>query len=158
MWIGRMVAGDTDKTRPSGTVAYIVLEGGQTHSMDGATVYAETTSSAKVPGIGDSPNSASEGVSAPSGSDVAVTTQAGMIGGDGSWALSRSVSASSVSISVDEDTIGDPERRHIDERVSELCFVVLSGCVMVSHWLVSVAGRDRRRCGNGYRRRKRWRG
>ena len=104
-----MIGEDTDRSRASGTIAYIVLEGDTTHVMSGATVYAMKTERE----VSGNPRT----LSIPGG-DTAVATQSSMYGRDGSWALTRSVSGSSMSVEVDEDTIGDTGRGHTTEAVS----------------------------------------
>merc|ERR1719223_1085622 len=71
-WIGRMIGEDTDRSRASGTIAYIVLEGDTTHVMSGATVYAMKTERE----VSGNPRT----LSIPGG-DTAVATQSSMYGG-----------------------------------------------------------------------------
>ncbi|UCG17026.1 MAG: hypothetical protein JSV19_03125, partial [Phycisphaerales bacterium] len=56
---------------------------------------------------------------------VAVVSQAGMIGSDGSWAQAYGPTLSTtttLNLSLDEDQLGDAERRHTPERVAYAVF------------------------------------
>ena len=53
--------------------------------------------------------------------EAAVVSLAGMIGANGGWAQTHgpgAVTATSVALSVDEDQVGDTERRHTTERIA----------------------------------------
>ncbi|UCG16921.1 MAG: hypothetical protein JSV19_02580, partial [Phycisphaerales bacterium] len=56
---------------------------------------------------------------------VAVLSQAGMIGADGSWAQAYGptlATTTTLNLSLDEDQLGDTERRHTGERVAYAVF------------------------------------
>ena len=56
---------------------------------------------------------------------VAAVTQAAMIGGDGGWAQTHGATqatTASLLLSIDEDQLGDAERKHTKERVFYIVF------------------------------------
>jgi hypothetical protein len=76
-----------------------------------------------IQGVDDSPPySYSHSVASPYG---AVVSQAGMDGSDGGWGIlygSNAITPGILNLAIDEDQVGDLERRHTDEQVAFIVF------------------------------------
>lgn len=121
---GKTVGEDSDVTRSTETIGFIVFEAG--HGSLAGVEYEAFVGGDTVRGVDNSPaytysfNSAF--ASAP---QVALTSMAGMDGGDGGWAQvhgSTLATATTLYLSIDEDQIGDSERNHTTEQVSYVVF------------------------------------
>jgi hypothetical protein len=116
--VGKHVGEDPVTSRANETVGYLVVEAGS--GSLGGTAWQATLGSNIVQGVVDAAP-ASYALGTPGPSTVAVLSQAGMRGGDGSWALLGGPTAStgsSLRVSVDEDNAKDTERSHGAEQVA----------------------------------------
>ena len=113
MNIGYTVAEDPDVTRAPETLGVIVIEAGFSGTLEAGT------SADAVLGWDNSTSGTAVTVngSYDSGAFV-VLTQTGMDGGNGGWAIGRSLNGSTLRISIDEDQLRDSERVHISEQVN----------------------------------------
>ena len=122
LYVGKHVGEDGNTTRADETIGYVVIESGS-GTVDGLT-YAAAVGSDTVKGVNNSPpyTYALGGLASPM---VAVVSSAGMDGGDGGFPLlfgSDPVTATSLDLAVDEDQIGDSERRHTTEQLAYIVF------------------------------------
>ena len=120
LYIGKHVGGDPNRGRADETLGYIVLEQGK-HHFSGITFLAGLGPDT-VQGMHDNPPYAYTYKTADL-FDRAIATQAGMDGGDGSWAVLYGfdpVSSNAIQLVVDEDQRADEERNHTTEQVSYL--------------------------------------
>ncbi len=118
--------GEDPRARYNERIGYIVIEAGS-GDMD-ATRYEAAVGSDTIRGVGNSPPYvySLNGLSfTPS---TAIVTQAGMDGGDGSWALlygdtpPDSLAPDTLYLAVDEDQAWDSERSHTTEQVGYIVF------------------------------------
>lgn len=120
LYVGRHT-GEDPNPRPAETLAYVVIEAGS-GTMEGIG-YAAGLGSDTVRGVDNAPPySYTHGLTSAS---TAILSQAGMDGGDGGWAIlygSAPVTASRISIAIDEDWYWDSERRHTTEQVGYIVF------------------------------------
>jgi hypothetical protein len=120
---GKHVGEDGDTIRVDETVGYVVVEAGtygttNPHDLQIAAGIGPAT----VSGVVDAPPYPYT-VSGISGVAGAVVSQAGMRGGDGSWALlygANPISDTMLELAVDEDQLLDAERTHVPEQVAFL--------------------------------------
>lgn len=119
--IGKHVGGDSNTTRADETLVYIVLEQGD-GTIDGVDFVAGLGADT-VEGLDNTPPD-NYAISL-SGAEVAIVTLAAMDGTDGGHAClfgSKPVTDTTLSLTVDEDTLSDPERAHTTEQVGYLIF------------------------------------
>jgi len=114
--------GEDPNGRPPATIGYVVIEAG-TGTIEGVG-YSADLGSDSVRGVGNSPpySYALNGLSTAS---TAILSQAGMDGGNGGWAIlygSDPLTASQVSLAIEEDWYRDSERRHATEQVGYIIF------------------------------------
>jgi hypothetical protein len=121
---GKTVCEDVVTARADETVGFVVVEAG--HGTLGGVEFEAALGADTVQGVGNSPpytySFSTAFASAPS---VAVVTMAGIDGGNGGWAYAYGpspTSASSLDLAIDEDTIGDSERSHVNEQVGYVVF------------------------------------
>ncbi len=121
---GKTVAEDLDTTRANETIGFIVFEQG-IGTINGVK-YETALGADSVQDIGKtSPGLYTFSQSFSTSPAFAVLSQAGMDGGNGSWAYlfgSSPLSASLMALAVDEDTIADAERSHTTEQVAYVVF------------------------------------
>ncbi len=120
LYIGKQIAEDTDTGRLDETLGYIVFEAGSGtvdstayEAMLGADTVFDLTKSTTY----------TFGSSFGSTPTFALTSQAGMDGGNGGWSYqvgSDSLTTSGITVAIDEDQIVDTERAHTSEQVSYL--------------------------------------
>lgn len=115
---GKHVGEDTDITRTSETVGFIVIEAG--HNKISGIEYEAALGADIVRGYDNSPlYSYTYDQAFIATPKVTVATQAAMDGGDGSCAVtSGTQSANTLQLVVDEDQITNSERRHTTEQVA----------------------------------------
>lgn len=117
---GKHIGQDTRvSTRAAETVGYIVVESGN-GTIDGSG-YRVALGSDSVRSVEDRPPYIYAYVPLSAAPTFGVVTQSAMGGNDGSWAYTYSASpftASTINVALDEDQIGDSERRHVAEPVS----------------------------------------
>jgi hypothetical protein len=124
LFTGKHVGEDTTIARADETVGYIVIEEGHYTSNTSDDMEIEMR---RGPGIvkhyyeGSYTYAFDEPFSTTPA--VAVLSQVAMDGVDGSWALLADISSTSIKVAVDEDTVSDDDRYHIEE---ELNYVVFS--------------------------------
>ena len=133
---GKTVCEDTDTTRADETIGFIVFEAG--HGTIGGVEFEALLGADSVQGVADSPPYtyafSTPFAYAPT---VAVTTMAGVDGGNGGWSYSYGstlATTTTLYLAVDEDQIGDTERNHTAEQVGYVAFgtpLVYSGEVGV---------------------------
>lgn len=121
---GKMVGEDSDTTRANETIGFIVMEAGH-GTMDGVEFEAALGPDT-ISGVGDAPPYAysfpSPFVAPPA---VALTSMAGVDGPNGGWAQPHgagALSSTALSLSIDEDQVGDSERNHTNEQVGYIVF------------------------------------
>ena len=121
LFTGKTVAEDPFVTRAAETVGFIVIEAG--HGTLGGVELEAALGADTVRGPDDSPPytyTFNTGfASAPA---VGLATMAGMDGNNGGWAYTTGFTASTFNLLVDEDQLGDAERRHTTEQVGYLVF------------------------------------
>ncbi|MGB2985870.1 MAG: agmatine deiminase family protein, partial [Phycisphaerae bacterium] len=121
---GKTVCEDTDTTRANETVGFIVFERG--HGTIGGVAFEALVGADSVMGVSDSPPyTYTFDTSFSSAPAVAVTTMAGMDGGNGGWSYSHGstlATTTTLYLSIDEDQIGDTERNHTTEQVGYVVF------------------------------------
>lgn len=120
--LGKHVGEDSDRTRANEVIGYIVIEAGS-GSIDGLG-YTAALGSNSIAGITNNPPY-NYTLSNLSSATAAIISQAGMNGGNGSWALlygSNPVSTTSLGLAIDEDQVVDSERDHIAEQVAFIVF------------------------------------
>ncbi|GEM_PF-2533778 len=121
--VGKHVASDPNATRVDETIGYIVIEAGsgQISGID----YIAGLGNDTVLGTGDTSTGYGYSITGLSTVSAAALSQAGMDGGDGSWALlygATPLTSTTLTIAVDEDKLGDSERKHTTEQVSYILF------------------------------------
>jgi hypothetical protein len=122
LYVGKHVAEDSDSTRASETIGYIVIESGL--GTVGNLAFVAGVGAATVAGPDNGPP-ATYPIHGPEGASSAVVSSAGMIGLDGGWAVlagDDSVSSSSLRLFAEEDQLKDAERSHVAEHVAYLVF------------------------------------
>ena len=121
LYVGKHIGEDSDVSRVDETLGYIVIETGS-GSIDGVEFTAAIGSDSIV-GFDNGTNSYSlNDLIAPS---VAVVSQAGEDGGNGSWGVlsgETPLANKQLQLVVDEDQIRDQERSHTTEQLSYLVF------------------------------------
>ncbi len=121
---GKEVAEDTDTTRADETVGFIVFEAG--HGTIGGVEFEALVGADTVAGVTNSPPyTYTFDTSFTSAPTVAVTTMAGMDGGNGGWSYSygaNPTTSTTLNLACDEDQIGDSERNHTTEQVGYVVF------------------------------------
>ena len=120
--VGKHVGEDSDMSRATESVGYLVLEAGT--ATAGSATFTAGVGAATVAGIDDAPpyDYSLSGLSAAS---VAVANLAGMYGDHGGWAVlygADPVNATRLQLASDEDQALDAERVHVGENVSYLVF------------------------------------
>jgi len=121
---GKTVCEDTDTTRADETVGFIVFEAG--HGTIGGVDFEAFVGADTVRGVTNSPPYRYT-FNSPFGSApmVAVTTMAGVDGGNGGWSYTYGaapITATTLDLSIDEDQVGDSERNHTTEQVGYVVF------------------------------------
>jgi YVTN family beta-propeller protein len=117
--IGRHAGEDTDLTRESETVGYLVIEAGSGSSY--GVDYQAGRTARVVPGTAN--GTAAIPLDGQYGSGVA--SMSGVQGGDGGWAVLMGTdpfAAGQMLLSIDEDQLADSDRWHTEEEVSYLVF------------------------------------
>jgi hypothetical protein len=121
---GKTVCEDTDTTRANETVGFIVFEAG--HGTIGGVEFEALLGADSVQGVTNAPPySYTFSTAFASTPTVAVTTMAGVDGGNGGWAYTYGaspLSATTMGLAIDEDQIADSERNHITEQVGYVVF------------------------------------
>lgn len=120
--VGRHIGEDTDLIRTPETLGVIIVEAGSA-TFDGVNFTARVGTDS-VSGIGDNPPYSYPLTGLSSASGVAISSAA-MDGNDGGWPVllgGAHLSATHLSLAIDEDQISDPERLHSTEQVSYLVF------------------------------------
>jgi hypothetical protein len=124
LWTGKEVAEDTLVARADETIGFIVIEAG--HGTIAGVEYEAALGADSIRGVGSSPPySYNFGTAFSSAPSVVVVTMAAMDGGNGGWAQQHGATystASSIYLSIDEDTINDTERAHTTEQVGYVAF------------------------------------
>ncbi|UCG17025.1 MAG: matrixin family metalloprotease [Phycisphaerales bacterium] len=121
---GKHVGSDLDVTRTPETIGIIVTEA--SHWVIDGVGFEARLGDATVQGVDNTPPYPylfdTAFATAPT---VAVLSQAGMIGSDGSWAQAYGpalATTTTLNLSLDEDQLGDSERLHTPERVAYVVF------------------------------------
>jgi hypothetical protein len=121
-YVGKHVAEDTDTSREPETLGVIVIERGS-GVLDGIS-YTAGLSPKSVKGLGNAPAYAYS-VGGVSNAGTAILSSAAIKGKNGAWPVlygNGPVSASTINIAVDEDSIRDQERRHGAEKLAYIVF------------------------------------
>ncbi|MGK0189473.1 MAG: hypothetical protein ACI9R3_005290, partial [Verrucomicrobiales bacterium] len=118
--VGKHIGEDTTITRAAETIGYIVIESGS--GQAGSHTFSAFVGNDSILGMGNAPpyNYAVAGVSVPL---AAVASSAAMDVNDGGWPVlygAAPLTATSVSLAIDEDQLGDSERNHASEQVAVL--------------------------------------
>lgn len=122
--ISRHAGEDPDTTRNNEIVSFIVIEQGEGNISD--VLFKTGVGSDDVRGIDNNPPFSYDFVTPFSSiPEVGITTLAGLDGGDGGWSMmygTNPLSTTQTDLVVDEDQLGDSERRHTTEQVAALVF------------------------------------
>ena len=122
-YVGRHT-GEDPNARPPATIGYVVIEAG-TGTIEGVG-YSAGLGSDSVRGVENSPPyNYSVGAIPDPANAVAILSQTGMDGGNGGWAIlygSDPLTASQISLAIEEDWYLDSERRHQTEQVGYIIF------------------------------------
>ncbi len=121
--VGKQVGEDPNTTRVDETIGYIVIEAGsgQISGID----YIAGLGNDTVLSTGDTSTGYTYSITGLSTVSAAALSQAGMDGADGSWAAlygATPLTPTTLTIAVDEDKLGDSERKHTTEQVSYILF------------------------------------
>ena len=124
IYIGMAVGEDTDTERNDEQIGFIVLQTGA--SSIGGVDFISALGDETVEAITESPPyNYTFSTAFDNDPQVAIVTQAGMDGNDGSWAMlygSDPLTTTQIKLAVDEDQITDSERGHCDEQVGYIVF------------------------------------
>jgi PKD repeat protein len=121
LYVGRHT-GEDRNARPPATIGYVVIEAG-TGTIEGVG-YSAGLGSDSVRGVENSPPY-SYTLNGLSTASTAILSQAGMDGGNGGWAILYGLyplTASQVSLAIEEDWYLDSERRHQTEQIGYIIF------------------------------------
>ena len=130
--VGKHVGEDSDTTRNNETIGYIVIESGS-GSVGGNEVNVQLGGDSVRDVTNSPPYNYNFSPAFSSTPAVAIASQAGMNGGDGSWAVlygTTPLTASQLRLAVDEDQISGSERNHGTEQVGYAVFgdpLILTG-------------------------------
>jgi hypothetical protein len=121
---GKTVCEDTTVPRADETVGFIVFEAG--HGTIGGVEFEALVGADTVLGVTNSPPyTYTFDTSFASAPTMAVTTMAGVDGGNGGWSYTYGAApttATTLDLVIDEDQIGDTERNHTSEQVGYVVF------------------------------------
>ncbi|NRB42872.1 MAG: hypothetical protein HRU20_31115, partial [Pseudomonadales bacterium] len=121
LYVGKHVAEDSNRTRVTEQLGYIVIESGQGIVGDYkifAAVGADT-----VKGVADGTGKYNYAVTEIAEPVSAIATLTAMDGNNGGWAvLASPITAGNITLAIDEDQFKDTERKHTSEQVSYLVF------------------------------------
>jgi hypothetical protein len=121
LFTGKHVGQDNSITRENESIGYIVIEAG--HATSGGIEIETARGADTVEGYVDGSKKYDFVKPFSTKPAVAVLSQVGMDGPDGSWALLAKISSEvSMNVAVDEDTIGDGDRAHTTEQVDYIVF------------------------------------
>lgn len=118
--IGKHVGEDTNTTRANETIGYLVIEATQNGMIEGLPFVAGVGSDT----VRGTDNGTYEYTYDPMpNSKTVVLSSAGMDGGDGSWPVLMGdnplpATSGTIALAVDEDQLGDSERKHTTEQVA----------------------------------------
>jgi outer membrane protein assembly factor BamB len=121
--VGKHIAEDPDKNRLDETIGYIVMESGSGQVNEYS--YLAARGSDTIRGVQNGTyqyNFSFSGFNSPTS---VIATQTAMDGGNGGWAIltgTTPLTASSISLAIDEDQIKDNERSHTSEQVDYIVF------------------------------------
>ena len=121
---GKTVCEDFNTTRANETIGFIVIEAGS-GTINGVAYEAALGADIVLGVTNAPPYTYTFGSSFGSTPQVAIVTMAAVDGGNGGWAYlygASALSATSMDLAIEEDTIGDTERNHISEQVFYLVF------------------------------------
>ena len=122
---GKSVCEDSNITRANETIGIIVFEAD--HATLGGVEFEAALGADTVLGVTNAPPyTYTFGTAFGSAPTIAITTLAGLDGGNGGWAQvhgSTVATTTSLFLSIDEDQILDAERGHISEQVGYVVFV-----------------------------------
>lgn len=121
--VGKQVAEDLNTTRANETVGYIVIESGN-GTINGVN-YSAGVGSDIVRGTGNTSVGYDYSLSGLSSASAAAASLAGLDGGDGGWAVlygASPMSATTLTLAVDEDQLSNSERNHTTEQVGYIVF------------------------------------
>ncbi len=121
---GKEVAEDLTVARADETVGFIVFEAG--HGTIGGVAFEALVGADTVRGVTNvPPYTYTFSTAFSTAPTVAVTTLAGMDGGNGGWSYTYGASpltATTMGLAIDEDQVGDTERNHTPEQVGYVVF------------------------------------
>lgn len=122
LYMGKHVAEDTDVTRATELIGYVIIEEG--HGTLNGVAYDAHMTGATIGGVLSSPPYASSYTSSfSSAPDVAIVSSSAMTGVNGGWVVQYTApTTSQINLATDEDTIADTERAHANEYASVLAF------------------------------------
>ena len=119
LFTGKNVAEDSDTTRATETVGFIVIQAGS-GTLDGSG-YRTALGADTIQGSTNAIRSYTFSSPLNSTPAFAIASQSAMDGNNGGWAYLRGASAltaNSITLAVDEDQIRDSERAHTTEQVA----------------------------------------
>lgn len=122
LYTGKHVGEDSNTTRSSETIGYMVFESGS-GNVNGVDFVAAVGSDS-IAGFDDSPPY-TYGFGTLQSADSAIVSQVAMDGGNGGWPIlygPNPLTSNSVDLAVDEDQFADSERVHTNEQASYIIF------------------------------------
>lgn len=122
-YAGKHVGEDTDRTRNTETIGYIVIESGS-GSINGIP-YTTAVGSDIVRGPGNTTTGYTYTFTTVANANTALLSAAAMDGTDGAWPVffgTNYLTTTSIKMVCDEDQISDTERRHDTEQVAYIVF------------------------------------
>ncbi|MGK7945329.1 MAG: hypothetical protein AB4058_12750, partial [Microcystaceae cyanobacterium] len=120
---GKHIAADDDTARLDETLGYVIFESGS-GTIDGQKFSAQLGSDT-IEGVDNNSNSQYDLSNLDFTPQVALASQSAMDGQDGGWAIlagDNPINSNRLKLQIDEDQIGDSERKHTTEQVSYLLF------------------------------------
>lgn len=121
--VGKHVGEDPNTTRAAETIGYIVIEAG--NGTINGVAYNAGLGSDTVRGTGNTSVGYNYSLTGLSSASAAAASLAGLDGGDGGWAVLYGVtplSASTITLAVDEDQLSNSERKHTTEQCGYIVF------------------------------------
>ena len=124
LFTGLTVCEDSNNTRVSETIGFIVIESGS-GTINGVAYEAALGADTSLGVTNAPPYPYTFGSAFGSTPQVGIVTMAAMDGGNGGWAYlygASPLSTTGMNLAVEEDTINDTERNHISEQFGYMVF------------------------------------
>lgn len=121
--VGKHVGEDPNTTRANETIGYIVIESGN-GTLNGVA-YSARLGTDSVRGTGNTSSGFTYSLSGLATTSAAAVSLAGLDGADGGWAVlygATPLVPSQITLAVDEDQLGNSERKHTTEQLGYIVF------------------------------------